>query len=344
MDTVLLLEGEGCLSRMSACLQSRGGEKIFLLHGAHFVTGASQFLEGSVLPCERYIKKGSNVHTEEVEEVWSLYQASGANAIVAIGGGSVIDLGKMMVWQSLQQKLSLPLLAAAPTTTGSGSESTRFAVLYEHKKKLSISHPSLLPSIVALDPMLVYSQSSYQAAVSGMDVLAQAVESYWSRASVPASKKLAAAAIAIWKEHFIPGLDASNKDARKLMQIAANLAGQAIDQTRTTGPHALSYYLTSVHGVAHGQAVAFFLPVFFDYNQPGPELLRVLGVQTKEEAALMIREKMVQAGLAIHLSAIGIDKNKIVDQLLADVNTERFGNNPVLFDGQVLRALLLEKL
>jgi alcohol dehydrogenase class IV len=329
---------------MSACLKSRGGNKIFLLHGSHFETGATVFMKGSVLPCVQYIKKGSNVHTEEVQEVWNLYQASGANAIVAIGGGSVIDLGKMMVWQCLQQKCSLPLLAAAPTTTGSGSEATRFAVLYEHKKKLSISHPSLLPSIVALDPLLVYSQSAYQAAVSGMDVLAQAVESYWSRASVPESRKLASAAIGIWKEHFISGLDSQNQDARKLMQIAANLSGQAIDHTRTTGPHALSYYLTSTYGVAHGQAVAFFLPVFFEYNQPGIDLLRVLGVQTKEEAALMIRERMVQAGLAIHLSAIGIDKNEIIDQLLADVNTERFGNNPVLFDGQVLRALLLKNL
>lgn len=344
MSTVQLLKGEGSLSQISSCIQDRGGKKIFLISGSHFEKGAADFVAFSVLPCSRYTKNGTNVNDEEVRLVWDLFQQSGANAIVAIGGGSVIDLAKMMVWQCLKLELPLPLLAAVPTTTGAGSEATQFAVLYENKKKSSISHPALLPSVVALDPLLVYSLTAYQAAVSGMDVLAQAVESYWSLASMPESKVMAAEAIALWRESFISGLDPTNKEARKQMQLAAFRAGQAINYTRTTGPHALSYYLTAMNQVPHGQAVALFLPVFFLYNEPGPELLSLLGVNTKETALHFIRDKMKEAGLAIRLGELGIRKEEIMDTLLEDVNAERFGNNPVPFNHQTLKALLLENL
>lgn len=344
LSTPEIFEGEGSLSRISEALRKRGAEKIFLIHGSHFTAGAALFMSQSVLPCVQWIKKGPNVDTNDVEEAWLAFQSSGADAVLSIGGGTVIDMGKMMLWKCRQTQRPLPLLAAVPTTTGAGSEATRFAVLYENKKKQSISHPSLLPALVALDPLLVYSQSSYQAAVSGIDVLAQAVESYWSRASEPASRKLAAAAIGIWKDQYIPSLDAQNHDARKLMQIAAHLAGQAIDHTRTTGPHALSYYLTSMHGVPHGQAVALFLPAFFYYNRPGTDLCRLLGVNGITDAAALIRQRLQEAGLADRLAGIGISKEAIMDALLADVNEERFGNNPVEFKKEELKKLLLENL
>lgn len=334
-----LFQGAGSLSQLVKAIAGEGNNHFFLITGKHFLQeDGLRYLEG--LNYAHFIKAGANVHDPEVEEAWKAYQDSKANAILAIGGGSVIDLAKMIRWTSLQQKKDLPVLAAAPTTTGSGSEATQFAVLYENNKKKSISHPALLPALVVLDPELVYSLSPYQAAVSGMDALAQAVESFWSKAASTGSKASAVNSIGWWNEHFIPSLVKGNRKAREMMQLAAYHAGQAINLTRTTGPHALSYYLTAEHGVPHGQAVALFLPVFFLYNQPPAELYSRLGVNSNVEAASLIKKRMQEAGLATSLSELGIDKEKIMDKLLAEVNEERFGNNPVAFDQDQLKQLI----
>lgn len=335
-----LFQGAGSVGQ---AIQAIADKTILLITGKHFLQeGGLRFFTGTNYV--HYIKSGANVHDHEVEEAWKVCQGSKANAMMAIGGGTVIDLAKMICWTCLQQQKELPILAAAPTTTGSGSEATQFAVLYENKKKRSISHPSLLPAIVALDPELVYSLDAYQAAVSGMDALAQAIESSWSKAATKESKLFAAKAIAIWKEHFIPSLEKGNRKPKEMMQLAAYHAGQAINHTRTTGPHALSYYLTAEHRVPHGQAVALFLPAFFLYNHPPAELYEQLGVNSNAEAAELIKKRMKEAGLSISLSELGIDKEKIMDRLFAEVNEERFGNNPVAFDRDQLKKIIAEQL
>lgn len=338
-----LFQGAGSLSQLVKAIAGEGNRELFLITGRHFLQeGGLRFLEG--LNYVHFIKSGANVHDHEVEEAWKAYRDSNAKAVLAIGGGSVIDLAKMIRWNAVQQKKELPVLAAAPTTTGSGSEATQFAVLYENNKKRSISHPALLPALVALDPELVCSLSPYQAAVSGMDALAQAVESYWSRAATTGSREYAAKAIELWNGHFIPSLEKTNRGSREMMQLAAYHAGQAINHTRTTGPHALSYYLTAEHGVPHGQAVALFLPAFFLYNHPPADLYKQLGVNSNAEAASLIKKRMKEAGLVTGLSELGIDKEKIMDKLMAEVNEERFGNNPVAFDRDQLKQLITAQL
>ena len=128
------------------------------------------------------------------------------------------------------------------------------------------------------------------------------------------------------------------------MLLAAHQAGKAINITRTTGPHALSYYLTAIHQVPHGQAVSLFLPLFFVYNQPQQELCSLLKVTNEMEAKGYIQLAMKNAGLAITLEELGISREKVIKDLLESVNTERFANNPRPFDKGALKELITKYL
>lgn len=124
------------------------------------------------------------------------------------------------------------------------------------------------------------------------------------------------------------------------MQQAAYRAGKAINITRTTGPHALSYYLTAWYGIPHGQAVAIFLPLFFIYNNIYNELNELLGQDTPAASMEYIQSEMRNAGLVTTLAELQIDKSSVMDALLDEVNEERFANNPVSFDRNRLRQLI----
>jgi len=338
-----LIQGKGSLLLINSEALPAGTQKIFLIAGDHFYKHYSiNFLEG--LEVISFIKSGPNVNTLEIEKAYTAWNIANTAAILAIGGGSVIDLGKSILYRCIENRKKLPDLIAVPTTAGSGSEATQFAVVYEGQKKVSWVNEQLLPTVAVLDPELTYSLSPYQTAVSGMDVLAQAIESWWSVSSGDASKLFASAGIQLWMQYFQDAVNNPTEEVREKMQLAAFEAGKAINITRTTGPHALSYYLTASHQVPHGQAVSLFLPVFFLYNQPQQDLCDLLKVKNEMEAKEFIQSAMKKAGLAITLQQLGINKEVVIDDLLASVNTERFGNNPRPFDHTALRELITKYL
>jgi len=330
--------GIDSINRVPGEIRLTGYNTVFLITGRHFQQENDlDFLDG--LPVTHFIKNGINVDEEEMESVFRQYSANKNQAIVAIGGGSVIDLAKAIIFRCIDASLPVPFFIAIPTTAGSGSEATHFAVVYRNNKKHSLVNDKLLPAVAILDPRLGYSLPPYQTAVSGMDVLAQAVESYWNINATAESKHYAAECINIWKEYFLDSVNKPDAINREKMLWAAHLAGKAINITRTTGPHALSYYLTKHYNVPHGQAVALFLPLFFIYNNAGADLCSLLKVKKPVEAMEYTRKTMANAGLATHLSALGLQKESIVPALLDEVNDERFVNNPVPFDRDKLQQL-----
>ena len=336
-----LINGEGSVEKIGALISGTKDNLVFLITGKHFLQNHDlDFLRN--FNVQHYIKQGSNVEEVEIGLATKLFQQSGAETIIAIGGGSVIDLAKAIIYELRTSIGFVPNFLVAPTTAGSGSEATSFAVVYRNKKKISLIDPQLLPPIVILDPSLIYSLSTYQLAVSGMDALAQAIESYWNRNATPESRTFATEAIKSWKENFFLALTHKDKNAMAKMLMAAHLAGKAINITRTTGPHALSYYLTARFNVPHGQAVSLFLPVFILYNPPDTSLFELLGVKNEADAARWVRDTMKEAGLATTFSELGINKDDILDELLKDVNEERFANNPSPFDSKRLRQMLDE--
>ena len=156
----------------------------------------------------------------------------------------------------------LPLVAI-PTTAGTGSEATHFSVVYIKDIKQSLSHPLIKPAVAIVDPQFTYNLPPFITACSGLDAFCQAIESYWSVNSSDESKKYAIDAIVKIKNNLIDAVKTSSKESRHELSIASNLSGKAIDITKTTAPHAISYPLTKLFNIPHGYAVALILGHFF---------------------------------------------------------------------------------
>ena len=187
-------------------------------------------------------------------------EARGSKEITSIGGGSTIDIGKYVAW-----KLNIPH-TTIPTTAGTGSEVTRFAVFIKNGKKISFEDDKLIPDNYILDPSRIVSLPPLQTASTGLDAICQAIESWWSPEATIESRSYANRAL----ENVIRNLKQSYENPqsevlRRRMLVAANFSGKAINITRTSICHAISYPLTIHYRIPHGIACAHTLPYFMRY-------------------------------------------------------------------------------
>lgn len=273
-----------------------------------------------------------NPREEDLQRGLALFQARPIRAVIAAGGGSALDMAKLMAFfgpnqMGLDDYLTsrvpaaparIPLLGI-PTTAGTGAEATHFAVLYRGHVKYSVAHPAIRPSAVWLNPEFTASLPPYQTACTGMDALAQGAESYWAKGATEASRVFAAKAMETASRHLRDAVACPNPTNRAEMLEAAYAGGRAIDISKTTAPHAFSYILTSTFGLPHGHAVALLLPHFVEYHNRH-------GVQVPGISAEGIRQLIQDIGLARRLPMGAAE----LERLLADnVNLERLANNPV---------------
>jgi len=313
-----------------------------------------------------------NPKLRDVERGIEQFRRSGADVVLAVGGGTAIDIAKLIVVLSDQPsgpaaavrnqsaaslRPACPLIVA-PTTSGSGSEATQFAVLYVDGVKHSVDHPSLLPAHCVLDASLTARLPASITMQCGLDAFSQAVESMWSVRCTDASLQDASEAAQLALNHLKAAVHAPTPAARAAMLRASHLAGRAINRTRTTAPHAISYALTSDHGVPHGQAVALTLgPMLVhnagitadDSNDPrGPQhvrqrigrILDLLGCRTPEEGREAIKAFVKAVGGETRLGAVGITEPEQIASIVGKVNSERLGNNPRRLTAEQLSALL----
>ena len=202
---------------------------------------------------------------ESVADGVSVFNANRCEAIAAIGGGSAIDVAKciklycnMNSGRNYLRQIILPNnvpLLAMPTTAATGSEATRYAVIYYNGAKQSVTHESCIPSAVLFDAGALQTLPLYQKKSTMLDALCHALESFWSVNSTNESKGYSHEAIQLILANRDAYLSA-NTDSCKAMLHAANLAGMAINITQTTAGHAMCYKLTSLYGIAHGHAAA----------------------------------------------------------------------------------------
>ena len=215
-----------------------------------------------------------NPDYSSVAEGVKFFQDSKCDAIFAIGGGSAIDVAKCIKLYAHQDANELLLdkpfekndvkLFAMPTTAGTGSEATKYAVIYYNGEKQSITHENCIPEFVFFDTSTLVTLPLYQKKATMLDALCHAIESFWSVNSTKYSQKLARRAIKIIFKNYQQYLDGNQKVFAKMFK-AANLAGQAINITQTTAGHAMSYKLTSMYGLSHGHAVALCLNALIPY-------------------------------------------------------------------------------
>lgn len=216
----------------------------------------------------------SNPKYEEMLEGLKQFKDSKCDSIVSIGGGSCIDVAKV-----IKMSVNADINSDAPTfkqpykyaeikhicvpsTSGTGSESTRHAVLYLDGVKQSISNPAIFPDYVILCPKLIVSVPDYQKKCTAMDALCQCIESLWSRKATKESRKYAIKGLRLFKDNYKGYLDC-DREAIKNIQLAANYSGKAINISETSAAHAMSYKITSLYGIPHGHAVAMCMNAIF---------------------------------------------------------------------------------
>lgn len=340
-------------------------EKVFVVSGKSFQkTGFLNRLIG--VDTSRFVRFSDfseNPYMEEVIQGASLFNESDSNIILAVGGGTAIDLAKLIKYyvdSDLTGSEIEPPKACArncelivvPTTFGTGSESTHFAVVYMNGKKFSVADDSILPNSYLLDATLSESLPKHVKSSACLDALCQAIESYWSVAATAESKRYAIKAIKAIREHYETYITkrVTNSDVARNIAIAANLAGKAINITKTTAPHAISYTMTSKFGVPHGHAVTLCLRNMFSVNikkskdmgmnMTHCEIFKALGVTNVLESKDLLNKFMEIGGLETSLNKLGIKSELDLAVIVDNVNVERLGNHPVVLNKQDLLEVL----
>lgn len=296
-----------------------------------------------------------NPRYEDVVKGVELMRAEHCDIIIAVGGGSALDTAKVIKLFAADEPSENYLenahrfnpvpLVAIPTTAGTGSESTRFAVIYYNGVKQSVTHDSILPDYAVLDASLLTTLPAGQKKATLLDALCQAVESMWSVNSNADSTELAMNAMCIIGQHYADYLEGDARAAAKIAE-AANLAGKAINITQTTAAHAMSYKITSLFGIPHGAAVALCLPEVWKFianhssrcaDPRGKAHLNA--VLTALELYLGGLEGFMEIYKALDMPAAPECIGEQIELLTASVNPTRLGNNPVIPTGDELREM-----
>ena len=350
--------GTDALDNLEVFLEEKSPKRIFLVTGktSYLKCGAKNKLEPILKNYEyiRFFNFEENPKIEDVEKGVAVYNKNHCDFIIAIGGGSVIDMAKLVNFfnnkskpfrgnfnSSLREKDKAPFVAI-PTTAGAGSEATHFAVVYADNLKYSIADKNLTPDVVLIDHSFLKSQSKYQMIVSGLDAFCQGIESFWCVNSNDESLGFSKRAIIYSWNNLKNAVE--GEDVLPDLAKAAYFAGKAINITKTTGPHSLSYGFTTNYGLAHGHAVCIFLPFFVNFHKNiniencndsrGPafvldqmkliaDILSVNFDHLEQEIVSFLKELQIE----INFEKIGVDKPGFL-RAIEGLNEDRLGNNP----------------
>ena len=359
--------GLGSLKSLKQILSSYDVSRIMIVTGKKsFKDSGAKALISRALDCFKvtyFSDFAVNPKLSDAKKGVKLLKNNDIELIISIGGGSVIDMAKLIkafysnpgkadsIAKGLTEIIDpkIPLIAI-PTTAGSGSESTHFAVVYIGKEKFSVAHKCLLPYEIILDGSLTISATKYQKACNVLDAISQSIESAWAVAATSQSQKISFLALKKCMNSFYEYVNSEDSlEASQSMIEASNLAGQAINISKTTAAHAWSYAISMRYNIPHGHAVWATLPRIFEIHSLNSDLI-INGPYGKSYLNKIIRNireimNMPDGESAIDyfnnfLASIGIPANLVQDlkilkserkELSNAVNEERMANNPVKF-------------
>ena len=304
-------------------------KSILLVHGKTFYRlTLAEIFDG--LQTVHFTDFKPNPLFESVEAGIKIFRENNCDMIIAIGGGSAIDVAKCIKLNAAQD---VPLIVA-PTTAGTGSEATRFAVVYKDGEKQSITAPCLIPDAIYFDAEPLKILPPYQRKATLLDAFSHAAESYWSVKANDVSRAFAKEALRIIVALYENYFDGKTSDAENISLLhAAYLAGKAINISETTAGHAMSYKLTSLFGISHGHAAALCNAGLWQYMQSSDavkELSEIIGDKT-------FRELLIRAELIYPLKAADFDST--LELLTKSVNPVRLKNFPVPLPEDVIRKI-----
>ena len=295
-----------------------------------------------LLTCPVFSGFHPNPDLSDTESGINIYERETCDGLVSIGGGSSIDTAKAIKARMnaeteddvIHSRFSFSKRCphiAIPGTAGTGSEATQFAVVYVNGSKVSLNHEEIRPDGVILDSSLLDSLPLYHKKSCAMDALAQGIESYWSKGSNDDSKVHAYLAIIGVLDNLKAYLDGDPHAADEMLD-ASFQSGKAIQITKTTAAHAMSYMLTKRMGVAHGHACMLTLPVLWQMMLKHDEMQEMLIDLSKKMRAgdpQMVPRLLTGIMYDLEMTIPTMPDEKMLDELAGSVNVERLNNHPV---------------
>lgn len=295
-----------------------------------------------------------NPTVKNVQDGVAAFKASGADLLVAIGGGSAMDTAKgigIVVANpefadvvSLEgcaptKNKSVPMVAL-PTTAGTAAETTiNYVIIDEEKKKKMVCvDPNDIPAVAVIDAELMYSLPKSLTAATGMDALTHAIEGYITKGAWEMSDMFEIEAIRMISRYLPVAVDEpQNPEGRNGMAVAQYIAGMAFSNVGLGLVHGMAHPMGSLFDVPHGVANALLLPTVMEYNMPEcidkyPRIAEAMGVDIKgmtpqeasQAAVDAVRALAIRVGIPQHLSDLGIKESDIpalAEQAIADVCT-----------------------
>lgn len=294
-----------------------------------------------------------NPRYEDMLSAAELFKKEKCDFIIGAGGGSPLDSAKMiklLVTNDVKTALTQPMqdndigFFAVPTTSGTGSEATKYSVFYVHENvKYSVSNDAFLPDFILLDESFISTVPPYQRRATCLDALSHAIESYWSVKSNDESREYAEKAIRLFVENK-KGYIANEPQANRGMLLASYYGGKAINITSTTSAHAMCYNLTMNCSTAHGHSVAACLAEIWKYMNAHNERVndnrgRAHVLKTLDALGVLLGGKDSRDGAAIfhslmdefELFAPKADA-KQVKEFVKSVNPAKLLTNPTVLE------------
>ena len=355
-----LVLGAGASGQLPDILQKSGVKNILIVTDqgivkAGLVPTISAPIEAAGIDIAVFDGVEPDPRIEIVAACVSAFKESGAEAVVGLGGGSSIDIAKLvaiMVAHSGQVEDYIGIgkvpgpgapCFALPTTAGTGSEVTPIAILSDtsaHLKKGIVSE-YLYPSAAIVDPALMVSAPPSVTGYTGMDALTHAIEAYTNRFAVPFVDGLALEAIRQTGRYLRRAVTCGiDLDARSGMARAATLGGMCLGSVNTAAVHALAYPLGGTFNVPHGLANTVLLPAVMEFNLPAnldkyAAIAEALGEETrglsKREAAQLaikaVKDLSLDIGIPQGMRHLGIPQDAIPKMAEAAMEVTRLMNN-----------------
>ena len=354
--------GNGSIAELADILTNINSKKFMLVCDSSFpFLSIKDQINKQTVPFVSFGDFTPNPLYEDVVKGVDVFKCERCDAIVAVGGGSSIDVAKCIklychmdpTQNYLKQEYKdtkVPLIAI-PTTAGTGSESTRYAVIYYEGKKQSVAHESIVPDYAILESAVLKTLPLYQKKCTMLDALCQGIESWWSVNSTDESKMYSKIAVETIMANYKAYIFDNDDKAAEHIMLASNYAGRAINITQTTAGHAMSYKMTSMYKLPHGHAVAICLPCVWRFmcdhldlciDARGGGYLKTIFLDI---SAAMQCDSIQQA---IHTFEMLLDElqmerpnmqQKDIDILVSSVNTVRLSNNPIKLSADDLELL-----
>ena len=336
-----VIHGRDSLNNLPGMMEKLGISRPLIV-GMEPLTGMLLKKNPSLLQFPVFSDFHPNPDLKDTESGADLFTREGCDGLISVGGGSSIDTAKAIKARMnaageddicsnrYDFQASCPHIAI-PGTAGTGSEATQFAVVYRDEKKYSLNHPELRPDGVVLDASLLDSLPLYHKKSCALDALSQGIESYWSRGASDDSRVHAYLAIIGVLDNLKAYLSGDLKAAEEMLD-ASFQSGKAIQITKTTAAHAMSYMLTKKMGIAHGHACMMTLPYLWDImldREEMKETMRDLSEKMRLGDPRMGSRLLRGIMYELEMKIPPVPGEEELDLLTDSVNTERLSNHPV---------------